>query len=271
MRRNASLTTGATLLIACALLLGCHGIGKRKAGNPVSPITGEIAPLSPPASFNKKLTERELCMETARAVAEKGYAEEAIKLYEKAERLEPESEPLDLQLAPLYAHVGDIQKSVARYENVIDRGRATSDVYNNLAWTQMESRRYEDAIATVERGLAGEPENQRLKATLAVTHYRQGDRDKCFAKFEEAFGSSAAHHNVAVLDLDAGDVDSAIKHSQLAAASADAKEGISAFLEKRKPHWTSWRCRSRPKTHGTRPPMTVSPRRALLATTSSST
>ena len=203
------------LLVACTSLLGCRTLGESKETDFLKPLETSNSP-SARVSLGTDLSEREICAETAKTVAEKGHATEAIKLYEKAERLAPKEQPFDLELAPLYVHVGDTESAIARYRNAIGRGHADSDVFNNLAWTLMDSGRYDEAIETLQQRLTAEPENNRLQATHAVILFRRGDRESSFQKFVELYGESAAHHNLALLDLDAGNVESAVKHANLA-------------------------------------------------------
>lgn len=214
------------LLGGCVFLLGCHGLGSKKPENPIAPLGGDMPSLSSGPALNNRFSERELCIETARTVAEKGYAEEAIKLYEKAEGLDPSAEPMNLPLAPLYAQVGQYPKAIERYRRAIDGGQATSEVYNNLAWTLMETQRYSDAIKAIETGLAKEPNHSRLTSTLAVTRHRMGDHQGSLETFQQVLGPSAAHYNLALLDLEAGNIESALEHADLAAASPDCSVEI---------------------------------------------
>ncbi|MGI9474791.1 MAG: tetratricopeptide repeat protein [Rubripirellula sp.] len=221
----------SVLLSICVFVLGCHGLGSKKPENPIAPLGNGIRSLSSSAPLSNRFSERELCLETAKTVAEKGYAEEAIKLYEKAEKLDSNAEPVNLPLAPLYAQVGDYSKAIERYQRAIDSGEATSEVRNNLAWTLMETHRYSEAVAVIETGLAEESENPRLTTTLAVTRYRMGDRQKSLEKFQEALGASAAHYNLALLDLEAGNIESAVKHADLAAALPDSTAEIAQLRD----------------------------------------
>ena len=81
----------------------------------------------------------------------------------------------------------------------------------------METGQYPAAAQTIRQGLDATPGSKRLKATHAIILYRSGDREGCFEKFRELYGPSAAHHNVALLDVDSGDLESAVEHANLAA------------------------------------------------------
>ena len=56
-----------------------------------------------------------LCVETAKTVAAEGHADEAIKLYLRAEKIDPKAASVDAQLAPLYAGVGNYPAAIERY------------------------------------------------------------------------------------------------------------------------------------------------------------
>ena len=125
-----------TLLVALTHA-GCTSLEKKSTDQFLKPLS------SGTQLFGGKPDERNVCIETAKAVAEKGHASEAILLYEKAEQLDPKAGSLDLELAPLYAQTGQAEDALNRYRRLIAKGAATSEVYNNLAWTLIESKRRE--------------------------------------------------------------------------------------------------------------------------------
>lgn len=209
------------LLLGCILFTGCQAMGDKGRRDLISPLSSVTADQRPPRLLSHRYNERKLCIETAETVAANGHAREAIQLYEKAEGLEPNAEPLDLQLAPLYAQIGDSRQAIDRYRRAIKSGNATAEVYNNLAWTLIESGQPNEAIEAVQQGLSAAPDNDRLRATHAVALYKLGDRLKSLEAFRELYGPAAAHHNLAVLDVDSGQLDSAAEHARLATGFPD--------------------------------------------------
>lgn len=195
-------------------LLGCNAIEKAATR------TGTVEAKASKRSTNgAKRSEREICLETAKSVASKGHAREAILLYEKAERLKPDAEPLDRALAPLYAEVGDYDSATARYRNVIARqDRPEPDVHANLCWTLIEAGRLHDAEQSIQAGLSLFPDNPRLLGSRAVLHYERGNREQAFQVFRSLYGPSAAHHNLAILDLEHGLPHAALEQAQMAAS-----------------------------------------------------
>ena len=85
----------------------------------------------------------------------------------------------------------------------------------------MESGKLSHARDVINQGLVGSPDSKRLRATRAILLYKLGQREQSFEAFEELYGPSAAHHNLAVLDVDAGTIDSAVKHAKLATQYQD--------------------------------------------------
>ncbi len=218
---SAFATTLASL--AVAMLVGCSGFGKKITGDFIAPLTSVKSDAT--SRYRKLPDERTLCVEAAKSVAEQGHDDEAINLYVRAEELGPTHPPLDEELAPLYAQVGDFDAAIVRYGRLVHRSPKNIDLCNNFAWTLMEAKRYDDAIAQAERGLAFDENHNRLRSTLAMVYYRQGDRTKALTEFAKAKDSTAAHHNVAVLDIDAGDLKSAKNQLRQVSATADATAG----------------------------------------------
>ncbi|MEO1526349.1 MAG: tetratricopeptide repeat protein [Planctomycetota bacterium] len=218
-----------TLLLIGTLLAGCMGAAGCRTVRDDRP-TGFLKPLdsglnsAPGASLGSDLSEREICLETAKLVASNGHAIEAMKLYEKAESLAPNEDRLDLELAPLYVHVGKTDAAITRYRSAIANGKANGDVFNNLAWTFLEVGRHAEAMKTVQEGLAVEPGSDRLQATQAVLLYHRGDREGSLKKFSALYGESAGHHNLALLDLESDKLASAFEHASLAASLSDCSE-----------------------------------------------
>ncbi len=219
MKRSRCSLRVIGMVSMAVVVSGCQAMKNKSPSDLVRPLSEDL-PIQA-KSYQNGESERRICIETAKTVAEKGYVTEAIQLYEKAEGLEPEGPSLDLPLAPLYAQAGNTQKSIERYRNIIAQGKATAEVYNNFAWTLTESGQNAKAIEVIRQGLAAAPHSKRLRATHALILYRHGESDRAFALFRELYGPSAAHHNLAVLDVGSGKFDSAFEHAKLATNFSD--------------------------------------------------
>jgi len=220
----------ATLMLFSVILIspGCGSIGKDKQADFLKPFAtkssntrGRTAPMP---------SEHTLCVETANAVASQGHAKEAIKLYERAESLDPSASSIDAKLAPLYASVGNHPAAIERYQRCVSQSPDDIELSNNFAWTLMEAGRYDQALAEATRGLQIDGDHARLQSTLAMIHYRQGDHAKAFQGFEKAHGSIAAHHNLSLLEIDSGNLDSAKGHLRIAKQSTEPNSQAEVLL-----------------------------------------
>lgn len=219
----------AMMMVAGSLAIGCGSIEKKPEADFLKPLTS-AAPDVAKSKRQPLPSERSLCMQTAKTVASKGHAAEAIKLYEHVEQMDPTADPLDAELTSLYAEVGNHDAAIQRYKRIVERAPGDSDLSNNFAWTLMESGRYDQAIAEATRGLQNDSGNVRLKSTLAMIHYRKGDHTAALRHFSAALGESAAHHNLAVLEIDTGNIDSARAHLQQAMQSAPSNAQTETLL-----------------------------------------
>lgn len=168
--------------------------------------SGHSAPVS---RLDTPKNERDLCIQTAATVAARGHMTEAIALYEQAEKLDASGKSLDRELAPLYAQAGQSDQSLMRYQKAIANNPKDEELRNNHAWTLLEWNRVEEAIETLESAREKFPNNRRLQSTQAIAMYRRGDRAAALAQFTALYGASAAQHNLAMLDIEAGDAKNA--------------------------------------------------------------
>ena len=214
--RTHWLVTTGTLALLYSCFVGCSLL-RQAEDREIVPQFDRAKSFNGTANHN----ERELCIETAKSLATKGHATEAIALYEKAGSLESNGQSFDLELAPLFAQIGDSETAVARYESAIASGHADSSTFNNLAWTLMDMGRADAALEAVGRGLMVTPDDQRLRSTQAVVLHRKGDRQGALSNFESMYGLSAAHHNMAILEMEAGRTDAAVEHAKLSTQYPD--------------------------------------------------
>lgn len=165
---------------------------------------------------NQSFDELEVCLETARSVAEQGHHSEAIKLYERAETLGEKGQSLDAELAGLYAKQGLSQKAVARYRKIVSDGKGSAEIFNNLAWTFYDAGQLQEADRVFLEGLQIFQSDERLKSGSALLAYRLGEREVAIERFASLYGTAVAHHNVALLDLEYGETNDAMQLLSLA-------------------------------------------------------
>ena len=200
MKLSASLIL--TLLLVS--LLGCNSLSKNQTTPLVSPLAG-----SQTLPVGESLDDEILCIETAKAVAEKGHIDEAIKLYERAEDISQEGERHDVELARLLSQRGDYAESISRFQRHCSTTSATPEVYNDYAWACIGAERYQLGAQVVAEGQGHHPENERLAATMACLQFHLGNPDQALASFSELYGDAAAYQNLAVLSLERSDANSA--------------------------------------------------------------
>ncbi len=207
----------AALLIIFAVFgclnLGCRSGVPKGVENNVSQLVRQLDPKSEMVSQQPNPKEEaEICIETAVAVAKAGHLKEAIRLYEKALTLSSDDAEILVQLAPLYAQSGDSEQAINTYQRLMETEKLHPDLLNNYAWTLMEAGRLNAAKDLANNGLANFPDSEKLITTLAVINYKQGNRSTAFDLFSKALGQHAAHHNMAVLDVDSENEKNAKAH-----------------------------------------------------------
>ena len=198
-------TSASLILVTLSVsLLGCNSLSRNEAPPLVSPLTG-----SQTLPVGASLDDEILCIETAKAVAEKGHIQEAIKLYARAEEISKEGKQYDLELARLLSQRGDYSESISRFQSHCSRQAAEADVYNDYAWACIGAERYPLAAKVAAEGQERHPDHERLAATTACLQFHLGKPNEALASFTELYGDAAAYQNLAVLALERGDADSA--------------------------------------------------------------
>lgn len=205
----------ASIVCLLSMSIGCTAMKQNRESDLVRPLAGTSV-TDRILNRGKMPSEHSLCMETAKTVAAQGHVDEAIKLYERAQELDPKTPRLDRNLAPLYAQTGDYKNAIACYQRMIQSSPSDPELSNNFAWTLMEAGRFEQAIEEANRGLKIDTDNHRLRMTMAMSCYRAGDHNEAFGHFERVCGPAGAHHNLAILDIDSGNPDSARIHLRMA-------------------------------------------------------
>ncbi|MEO1619231.1 MAG: tetratricopeptide repeat protein [Planctomycetota bacterium] len=220
---NTKLLFFTSLPLLVLSLVGCRSLNKDAEQNFIEPLattTSDVDRGSMPKN------ERELCVRTAETVAEKGHFTEAIALYEKAERLDPQAGLFNRELAPLFAQSKNFDQSLARYRAAIAEAPQDAELANNYVWTLLEARKTTQAASVVESAIARFPGDQRLATTKAIVLYRQGDRAGALEQFKSLDGLSAAHHNLAMLDIESGDETAAKNAVAVALAASPSPQTI---------------------------------------------
>ena len=218
-------------------IVGCRSVSRSNTDLVQSLGQHSSHPLEPLANSDT-VSKRELRIRTADSMAKHGHRREAIALLLSAEAADPNGKPLDRKLAPLLAQEKDFDESLERYRRALQESPDDLELHNNYAWTLMESGQLRQAMRAAEQGLKVDLDDSRLASTLAAIHYRSGDRQAAFDLFRKHCGESGAHHNLALLDIDAGNIPSAIQHasqsiqsSERAHASVELYDALLAYTQ----------------------------------------
>ena len=215
--------------LSCGVVLflcGCHS-GISDSAALVKPLS-QLATLT---SNGERDNERKLCVETARSVAQAGHYAEAIKLYQRAEELDPQANKFHAELADLYRVDGRTDAAIERYRLALDNSGDTLALYNNLVWCYLDAKRFEEGSRILAEALLEHPDAERLLAARACLCYHQGDHSKAYDHFKTLYGTAPALHNMALLDLAAGDEAKAHERVSLAVALDDCPTETIALHE----------------------------------------
>ena len=225
-------TSVSLILVTLAVsLLGCNSLSRNEATPLVSPLAG-----SQTLPIGASLDDEVLCIETAKAVAEKGHVEEAIKLYVRAEEISKEGKQYDLELARLLAQRGDYAESISRFQRHCSRHVAEANAYNDYAWACIGAERYPLAAQVAAEGQRRHPNHERLAATTACLQFHLGNPDEALASFTQLYGDAAAYQNLAVLALEGGNADSAKEYLVKAMACEGCSDEVYQMHEAIRTH-----------------------------------
>ena len=178
--------------------------------------------------------ERELKLIAAEQMTENGYSEEAIELYLQAESMAPRKQPLDMQLAPLLAGVGEYPESIQRYQRLLKSDPKNADLINNYAYTIMESGDVKAAEIEFRRAIKINPSLENAATNLGMMLGRQQRYGEALEILIPVIGESAAHHNIGVVAIESGDDVAAIEHFTKAVSLPNSSKLTHEFLAKLK-------------------------------------
>jgi len=108
---------------------------------------------------------------------EKGDTERALSLLLELHREEPDDPQVNLQCAWAHDKLGLEQEAVPFYERALESGLEGDDLEDallGLGSTYRTIGEYEDALSTLDRGVATFPENRGLRVFRAMALYNNG-------------------------------------------------------------------------------------------------
>jgi tetratricopeptide (TPR) repeat protein len=179
---------------------------------------------STPAVDMGKLTSD---IDTALALSKDGKVDEAIAAYESVLARVPDIPLVHYNLGGAYKKKGDVAKAEASFRRSVELDPRFVDGYVALATVQAEGGRRDDAIATIQQGVAQNDPSGRLQYALGVLTKGAGRNAEAKAAFLKALELDPpnydSHYQLAGVYVSMGDTASAVAELDkfLAAAPAD--------------------------------------------------
>jgi Tfp pilus assembly protein PilF len=178
------------------------------------------------------------CMVAAEELQNKGHAQQAILLYEKARSNDPSLKSVSHRLAVLYDAQGDSVRSLTEYKKALESEPQNPNILSDLGYYYYERQNYTEAEQSLRKALAIDPKHEKALSNLGLTLAAQGRFDESYTVFATAIGPAAAHSNVGVLMAKQGRYDEARQsfHQALAEdASLQQPKAFLAYLDSRQP------------------------------------
>ncbi len=174
--------------------------------------------------------QRKLCIATAEQLAQSQHWAEAAQLFEKAEALGKPGQYLDRELAPVLAGNGQYAEALERYKRLMEKNPNDAALEINFAWTLMEAGNLTEAEEHLRNVLRREPANSAARMNLGLLCAKCKRTNEAFDMFASVVGETAAHHNIGVVLLDQGDVESAKVAFAHAASGPNSNPQSQQFL-----------------------------------------
>ncbi|QDT35397.1 tetratricopeptide repeat protein [Thalassoglobus polymorphus] len=157
-------------------------------------------------------TQAEACRLTALELAAHEKDEHAISQFEQARKFDPTIKGIAHPLAVLYDRQGRLDAAQREYAKAIAESPKDADVLNDFGYFLYSRGEPEQAAVKLKRALELQPNHLKAAVNLAMVRAKQGKYDEAFVYFEKAQGPAAAHRNIGLLQLRAGQTESALAH-----------------------------------------------------------
>ncbi len=115
-------------------------------------------------------------MQLAEAHLEVGNNEEAIRTYQIAAALHPESLPLYHNLGGLYMQNGQFSEAISAFQRVLQLDKSDAEAYLHLGWLHARQRKFADAVAYLKTAIQKDVTLTPAYYGLAESYVQQGKR-----------------------------------------------------------------------------------------------
>jgi len=146
-----------------------------------------------------------LCAATAEDMEKKGFAAQAIFLYEKARESDPSVPNVAHHLALLYDQQGDGVHSLNEFKIALAASPKDADLLNDFGYYYYHRGNMADAENWYRKALAVAPNHASALSNLAIVLGHQRKYQESIEMFTRVVGPAAAYSNVGVLMTEQGD------------------------------------------------------------------
>jgi len=239
--RTAHLPLGIRALACVGILAGCL----LSPSGCVGPLKQGIPPLKLPG-FNSQVRddqqERErlaapdaresaaACFRAAEALAAKHHDREAIRLFEKCRKLDPDTEGVAHRLAVLYDRNGQSARALQEYQQALDEKPESAQLHNDLGYYYYQRGDLPTAERHLQQAVRLDSELEQAWINLGLTRAQLGRWEESYRAFEKGVGPAAAHSNVGILLAKAGHPNEARQHLEQSLALDATLAQPRAFL-----------------------------------------
>jgi Tfp pilus assembly protein PilF len=190
--------------LGLAFVIGCHTLHMPKALDPSHDRSAsETRPLrTTKAKDSSGLPPKEAaeaCVATAQELQSKGYASEAIILYERARQLNPRQREVSRYLAVLYDQQGNDTRAQAEYNKALKIAPKDADLLNDFGYFHFKRRSWRQAETQFRAAIAQSPDHERAWINLGLTLGELERYQESFEAFAKILGEAEAHSNLGVI------------------------------------------------------------------------
>ncbi|QEG40867.1 tetratricopeptide repeat protein [Roseimaritima ulvae] len=196
------------LMLLC--LTGCSGLpGFKRSADPAGRSQPKATVGAQTSLADPSHQELAIAWETAQLAEQRGMDKEAIAAYLEVRRHDPDRPRVAHALAVLYDRSGMTDAASREYRAALEESPDDANVHCDYGYFLYSTGDSPAAESSLREALRLQPEHQQAMINLALVVGSSGRYDEAQALFTEAIGPAAALHNVGMLRLRAGDVETA--------------------------------------------------------------
>ncbi|MEO1618965.1 MAG: tetratricopeptide repeat protein [Planctomycetota bacterium] len=226
-RRKLTWIVGVLLFVGTSQ--GCSMLRLDSSRRLVPPMASQTPAATPinPLPKNKEADRRlaktidaeqaaRACLVTAQTFKHQGLTGDAIAMFERARKHQPDLSGISRDLAVLYDRAGEYFKAEREYQAALAASPKDADLINDYGFFHYQRSQYDKAAVHFRDAIQLDSGHERAKTNLGMTLARQKRFDEAEAMFAEVSGPAAAAYNIAVLRAAEGDAGVAIAKCQQA-------------------------------------------------------